>query len=381
MKKSISYLYTSILICIYLFVNIMFIYKYGQRQTYISPLLVMTLYTILIGSILFLYKKKMHYNEIVYRYLYWGLIAISAIVFIGINFYIDGMILNVDRWSALELTTKCITEGNYPYTQIDHLGNMSSNFPSLGYIGLPFLLLGDVGYLQVFTFLVLFIFIGRKSSTYRIPLLILTLYLLSPALIWEIFVKSDLVSNIILAFIFIEFWLNKYKGDSYSKPILLGVIIAILILTRGIVIIPIAMFFLKDFWKTKLKTKLQLVLSVLISSFVICIPFITSAPDIETMLDYNPLVLQTNKTPILSYVLLLVPILIPYFRKEKIEYYFFSGIIIFMIPLISMISSLHHIGWEKTILDSVFDISYLSMSLPIILFWFLNIEEKGANFQ
>ncbi|PQB07979.1 hypothetical protein BST83_13090 [Polaribacter filamentus] len=59
-------------------------------------------------------------------------------------------------------------EINYPYAVLDNLGNTTSNFPGLFYLGTPFYLRGDVGFLQPFDFLFFYyLLFFQKLKTMR----------------------------------------------------------------------------------------------------------------------------------------------------------------------------------------------------------------------
>lgn len=86
----------------------------------------------------------------------WTFYIITSLFFtltIFINNSVDGELLHVDRWSAMHVGIEALLNGEYPYTAVDHLGGRTSNLPALLFLGIPFYLLGDVGYLQSFTFL------------------------------------------------------------------------------------------------------------------------------------------------------------------------------------------------------------------------------------
>ncbi|MDP5045194.1 MAG: hypothetical protein NWQ06_09475, partial [Leeuwenhoekiella sp.] len=91
-----------------------------------------------------------------------------------------------------------LLNGNYPYSALDHLGGKTSNLPTLFLIGLPFYLLGDVGLLQSFTFLVFAGIIDKLIKSPAIRIVSLLLLMSSLWYLYEIVVKSDLVSNTIL---------------------------------------------------------------------------------------------------------------------------------------------------------------------------------------
>ena len=357
-------------------------YKYGQRQDLIEPLILLIIYALSVGLLIYFREKLIStfINKSVLKSLYWIIVGICSVIFLFVIINIEGNSLYVDRWSALELSVEGIIHGIYPYSQIDHLGNMTSNFPALGLFALPFYVLGDVGYIQVFTFLLFSFYLYKRCARITTSFYILGLFLLSPALMWEIVVKSDLVSNVMLIILFIEYWTHKYQKNLFQKPILLGSIVAFFLLTRGIIIIPLIIFFIKDFFASELNTKVKFIGSIAIMSLLICLPTFMSVPDWDTFINYNPLVLQTNKTPVLSYLLLLVPFVIPYIIEKQNNYFFYTAIIIFAIPFIAMLNSIAKVGWHLTLFEHHFDISYLTMSIPPILIWIKNhIEVNSQN--
>lgn len=377
---------TIILLSIYTLINVLFIYKYGLRQDFINVWILILSY---IGSItfaFFLYTKnaqnsKQKLEKILNKY-FWPIVLIIGIIFTFIISQIDSESLHVDRWSAMELTVEGILYGQYPYTIPDHLGNMSSNFPALGYLAIPFYLLGDVGYLQVFVFLLLAHYLDKNVKKPLKKYGVLLLYLLSPAVLWEIAVKSDLMSNMILVCLFIEYWIKKHTHNLYQKPIFLAILIAFLFLTRGTILIPIILFFFKDFWSTTIKTKLTFILSFFLTVIIISLPILLSAPDAETLLEYNPIILQTNKTPVIAYFLFVICLILPYFISNKVNYYFYSSLIILAFSLSSFFVFLFNYGWEETIMKHYIDLSYFSMSFPFIFFYLakdnsLHLPDKG----
>ena len=167
-----------LLITLYIFINTLFIYKYGQRQDIIPLTIVFVIYAFLVSSaiVTFYLKVGVKIHKKWLSYLYWFIVGVFTLTFSFIVYKIDGESLNVGRWSALELTIQGITEGIYPYSRIDYLGNMSSNFPALGFLGLPFYLLGDVGYLQVFTYILFSIYVYKTPILTKTSFLILFLF-------------------------------------------------------------------------------------------------------------------------------------------------------------------------------------------------------------
>lgn len=251
----------------YFVINLLFLYKYGYRLFennifFILPLYIVTI--VLYSFILNKYKKLLNSNKNSGK-VYWLVTAFFFVLFLVINYLIDGNQLNVDRWSAMDVGIKAVLSGEYPYTAIDHLGGRTSNFPGLFLIGAPFYLLGNVGYLQVAVFLLFAIATFYFFKTNYQRFLVLGLLLLSPAYYWELVVKSDLMSNLFLVLIFLTFWYLRSTKKYFSQPVLLGFVIGVLVLTRGVVYLPLLIFMLKPFFVAFGKLHIKFIVTVVVT--------------------------------------------------------------------------------------------------------------------
>ncbi len=157
-----------------------------------------------------------------FSHAYISLVLIFSIGFLFFLTYTNPNDLNVDRWSAMNEGIKSIINLQYPYSAIDHLGGRTSNFPGLFILGFPFYLLHNVGYLQVFAFLLLAYTIYTFFQTNTSRLLTLILFVSSPAFFWEVTVRSDLMTNFILILIFMVLWYKRYKNKLFIQPFKLG---------------------------------------------------------------------------------------------------------------------------------------------------------------
>ena len=355
---------------VFLFINLLFIYKYGFRQNFISVYLVLIIYTLISSFFLFkdIFKIKFIQNLNIKLCFKTFVFLVVTIIFL-VTFYTDGNSLKVDRWSAMDVAIRALLNGEYPYTAIDHLNGRTSNFPGLLVLGIPFYLLGNVGYLQIFAFLLLS-YTLFKFTTVQHAIKYLLLLIVSPAFWWEIFAISDLMSNMIICFCFVLIWQSKFKDDLFSKPYLLGFSTAFLVLTRGIVAIPLTLLFFKPFCKADNKAKLKTII-VFLATFVGLIAIVTiNCPSIEILKNYNPLVLQTSYLP--SYIHVLAVIL-PFYCSFKIQNFntslFRFSIVLILFPTIVafyMVCITH--GFNASIIQNKYDISYLSIVLPFLIF-------------
>jgi len=358
----------------YLLINTFFVLKYFDRQDFVSKYLVLLMYLVIVFLGIFYLNK---FSAIINRikkanYYVLGLSFVVFLLFVFINFYIDGNSLNADWWSAMDVTIASILNGEYPYGMKDHLGQTSSNLPALFYIGLPFYFLGDVGLLQPFVFLLISLFLFKSKIAIHKKVIVLFLLLMSPSYLWEIIAKSDLMSNIILLILFLFFWDDKFKNNYFKKPLLLSFFCAFFVLTRGIVVIPLTLFLFRGFLDSNLKTKLKFIVGFTIFSIVICLPILINLPNTETIIEHNPFNHQTKFTPKFVQILfILLPFLIALKRLKIKEKVYYLLILLSILLFVSFAIVCFKFGFDNALYKSYFDISYLGIVLPFTILYFV----------
>jgi len=348
----------------YLLVNILFVYKYGLRQNIIPVGAVIAAYLPCVCAVLFFNFRKMKHLKAIYL----TLIALITPLLIFVVCHVDKYALVVDRWSAMEVGVRAWLGGEYPYTAVDHLNGRTSNFPGLLLIGLPFYLLGNVGFLQVFSFAAL-AFCLYKCLKIDKALKFIVLLLLSPAFWWEITVLSDLMSNFTLVLVFILL-IDKYLSENKFKyPIALGIVLAVLILTRGIVFIPIALYFAKDFYRLPWTGKWKTGITFTAVALLLTVSVLWNCPDWETLKHYNPFLLQTSQIPSFVYVMVILLPLLLTFRIKNVRFNLscYTVVLVAIPVLYVLVSKIIAFGFQNTVVGSVMDISYLSMLFPFLL--------------
>ncbi|MBB1138751.1 hypothetical protein [Myroides sp. WP-1] len=354
---------------LFIVINLLYLLKYGTK--YNLPLLpiiigLTVLQVCFLGGKTIIYKLLSKLNSIIY-------ILLVCIILGGILFltkYVDRYALNVDRWSAMEVAIRAIFTGEYPYTAIDHLGGRTSNFPGLLLLGIPFYLLGDVGYFQAFSFLFLAFTLYKVFKRQRAFFILLLLGLSIP--FWyEIAVISDFMSNMIIVLCFIMLWNHYFKQEIYKKEIGLAIGISILVLTRGFTYIPLALYFFAPFCQLNIKKQLRFSVSFLVTSILLILFVFYAVPDLETLKEYNPLVLQTSYTSIyhILFVFLAPLILSFYIKKFNDDFFFYTLLITGTLSITLFIQFWNRVGFNELLHNSVFDLAYLAYIFPIL--WIL----------
>ena len=349
---------------LYLLINLIFLFKYAPQQELVPVTLICSLFFLLL--IFVGLTLKINSESIIHKNLIFYIVSIIFFILtIIINNLVDGYSLNVDRWSALHESIKSVLNGQYPYTSIDHLGGRSSHLPTTIIISIPFYYLGDVGYLQSFSFLLISLTMYMMfESRKRLPSLLLMMC--SPCYLWGLYAKSDLMSNTIIILFFIVL-IDKYK--LIHKPILIGISFSALLLTRLYAIIPLSLSITKHFIKSSNKWKKYFIFSSIITLILLMLIVLYNSPNMHIIKEYNPIYLQLRNIPI--YILFLGFISLIYFALncEEMDGVIEKTIILILVPtLFYLLVTILEYGIIASIYNDIFDISYLGIIMPLLIY-------------
>jgi len=373
LKFSHSYL-------LYAGINVLFMLKYSTRISLTEGYLLTVGYAVLLSLFPWVFAK-LKVSPTVYRY---GFFAVGLVFFIFsmvLNSTVDGASLQVDRWSAMEVGIEALLHGEYPYAAVDNLGGRTSNLPGLIGIGIPFYLLGNVGYLQSFCFILFTYGCYRVFDQYKTRLFCLLLLVLSPAYVWEVYVKSDLMSNFILILLFVIWVYQRTVAQKKIKLSLLSFVATSLLLTRIIAFIPISIVLVKPFFSWSMQRKIYFLgisLLTIVAGGYLCFH---QAESMAYIKKYNPFELQNRQLPTLLSALFLV---IPLYFADKVSHLnsVFKAIVIglFLPIMAAFIGKLYRYGFHQSVFESGFDLSYFNMLMPFLLVLLsLQFTQKQAS--
>jgi hypothetical protein len=300
---------------------------------------------------------------------YWLLgISISFLgLGIAIQYNVDPLTIQVDRWSAIHNFLEGMLQGIYPYGQQTHLGGYGSPLPVWQLVHLPFYVMGNVG-LSIFAVIGLFIYTINKTRGMQVALAATLLLILSPACWYEIAVRSDLITNILLVFIIVE-WLMYHQISLTERTIALAILSGLLLSTRLVAVIPLAVIYGYEFltmgWK---KQGIFLGISLLTFGATL-IPFLLWEGSTLFFFEYNPFVLQTRQGS--SYSLLIftaIAVSITLYMKEdrRMRLTITGGLLTCLVTIAFFEKMWAENLWNE-LFSPTFDITYLSMALPFYL--------------
>ena len=287
---------------------------------------------------------------------------------IWLNLTVKGNDVNVDRWSAMDVAIKALLNNEYPYSAIDHMNGRTSNLPTLILIGIPFYFLGDVGYLQTFSFVIFTFLLAVFFNNYRIKTFGLLLIIFSSSFGWEIYVKSDLMSNFIIILSFIILIQKKFN-HKIIYIIITAIISSSLLLTRLVSIIPLSLTLLKKLYKLSTKNKIIFISTAIATIIILLIIAFKNFGTIDNFTKFNPFTLQNRQLPFLISLLCIIIPLFYSFRINNIFDLIKYTVIFLSIPiLLSFTLSIINNGIYNCIFNSYYDISYLNIIIPFSIF-------------
>lgn len=362
-----KYGYSSLLVTIYFFINLLFIIKYSSRVGNNTVIFTVVIFFVIYILLNFIYTRII-IKESYLKYVFFSIIILFFFFTISINNYVNPNFLNVDRWSAMEVGVKAVLNGEYPYSAIDHLGGRTSNLPTLILLGIPFYLLGDVGYLQSFAFVLFSYTIYYFFNNYKDRLFVLFLLIMSPSYLWEVYVKSDLMSNFILILSVSLFIFKFYNKRILKNEFLIYVISVFIVFTRLTAIIPISLVLFPKFLKTPLKKKIVYsLISIVTLIFLLFIGF-KNMENLNQFRLYNPFELQNRQLPlVVSIVTVIMPLWYSFKINTDIQFVLYSLYFLLIPIVIAFIMSVLDNGFGSVLFNSAFDISYFNIIMPFLL--------------
>ena len=353
---------------LFLVINSLFVAKYSIRIG-LNPFITTLLYCLFSVIILWIVKKNTKINFKQLKTTYIGSIVFISIGIALLNYFINPLNLQVDRWSAIHNFIQNLFGGIYPYSAHTHLGGYGSPFPIWQVFHIPFYLLGNVGLGMLFSFILLAAFLVWFFEEYYKPLIFMILICISPAFWYEVAVRSDLIYNFMFCLITIGFLFRK-KYSIQHQSVWLGVLCGLFLSTRFSIIIPFAIYLFPDFIKAGIKQKIIFSLVAILVFILTFLPLIFWNYNTLFFFKYNPFILQTRQGSMLEVIIIAILGLFLSLKWKENFSYCSSFISITLIILVAA-TFLHRMisdGFNAGLFDSAYDITYLNMALPFILF-------------
>jgi hypothetical protein len=353
---------------IYVFINTLFVWKYSTDYAGFSwmPLLY------LVAIIFFLRLISRHYNLEGLRRESWRTIYAVAVLLIavGLTFLMlrfDPQNINVGRYPALHDWISRLLAGQFPYGSDIN----PSGMPFLFILAMPFYLLGDLGLFQIFAFLIFAALVYRQSGgDLAASLRIIVLLVISPIFLFEIVVRSDLFSNMVVVLLYISI-LEWFSGrQKIWNIIFLGIVGGLILSTRGVVLLIYLVLFL--YLIRQKHTRYYILLPSMLAAFILTLlPFMLW--NYGQFMESGPLAIQSSYIPVWAFIMAIVTSLVCGVTVRTIRgVYMAVYLTLFGIISIAFLGSIMEFGAVQSVLGDRFDISYFSFCLPFLLVSLIN---------
>lgn len=366
-----------IALLLYILINTLFVEKYVSRVTSLHWIFAIAY---IVGVVGFLWVIR-HYSPKCKHPFKWflALLIIFSCIAGILQLSIDPLTLNVDRWSAIHNFLSGMFCGHYPYGQQTHLGGYGSPFPVWQILHIPFYALGNVG-MSIIIVTILFLWTLYRLYSPKVALVAGILLCISPAFWYEIAVRSDLITNIMLSALIAE-WLVHKNVKLINNVIGLAILVGLTLSTRLIAVIPLCVLYGYEFLQLSWK-KQSLFLLIILSTFTLTmLPFALWQGSTLLFFEYNPFVLQTRQG---SFLVLLIfacgAIGVTIWMHGRMNYRtIITGLLLTSLVVMSFVEKMWKENLWTELFSPTFDITYLSVALPFyIVYLSLSLTKKQS---
>lgn len=349
---------------IYILTGSLFLLKYGLRLVawpVILPLCI--LYACGVVAVCKYMIPRLPHFSCAARLFY---IVLMIGVLVAAQCSLDPMTIQVDRWSAIHNFLNHLVHGIYPYAAQTHLGGYGSPFPVWQLLHLPFYWLGNVG-LSFAVGLILFTHSLSLHIGWHRSCIALTLVALSPAFIYEVLVRSDLMTNFLVCLSLLLYSIH-YRLSINKHTWLLGVIVGLLMSTRFSAVIPFCVYYFHEFCGLRI-SKMAAFSGIVLLTFVLTfLPFLFWDSEMLLFFQFNPFILQTRQGHPIDLLLVIgVGIYLSFWqRKYPDRHLLASAMLLLLLVCITFLHNMYlHQNWTS-LFESAYDITYFGMALPFI---------------
>ncbi len=369
---SSKHLINSISAGIIIFISGLFVLKYSHIYVGYEAVIVSFYFL----SVLLLLKlvnkiKTEKYAALNQNFFY--LLFISIVLLSIISIYAVPRIGEINRLTAIQDWLRLFFDEQFPYNS----KLTPSSYPALFFMSLPFELLGNLGWLEVIG-LAIFLFVSINTAySAKTELNRVFFLFISPMLYYEFVVRCELFFNVALVILLIHLSLKYLKIEKINITyIAFAIAFGVVLSTRSVVAI-IYIIFLLYFFRQNLQ-KLFVFGTIMIFTFaLILMPFVLW--DYLAFISNGPFAIQSQ----LSYIpfgivvlFLLIAVYTGWSVRDIQEVYFGSGLLIFLIVIISYLIKIFEFGFYTAFFEDKIDLSYLVFTFPLFL---LSIKEYKVD--
>ena len=354
------------------FVSILFVFKYSEL--YLDNSIIITLAFAVLFFYVFYSLDKVEVSKLVFLdEKFFKIILGALIIILFLTITLLPKSIEVPRLIAIDAWLNRFFSGEFPYDKSEY----SFAFPVFYLFASPFYLIGKVGYLDVIALALFSIILLQFSKTVKEKMMRILVLIFSPLIFYGLIDSGGLFMNVIFVMALILLTEKFVDPNKFNFEFLLYAVLFGLALSTNLEVAIIYGIYFLYFFRNNLPKAILFFSIVLFSFFMSFLPFILL--DSETFFQNGPFTseLFLAYMPAWSVAVLIVVVLyIGWSVADLQEVFFASGILVFLPLLISMLIDILNYGFYKTLITSIFDISYFIFCLP---FFILSIKEYKVD--
>lgn len=307
--------------------------------------------------------------------IFWTLLVALCAAMLVLQYHIDPVTIQVDRWSAIANPLTALFHGQFPYSAQTHLGGYASPFPVWLVLHIPFWLMGNVGLSEI---LAIALFVGsiKMLHGWRSGILA-TIFIGSSICVWyEVTVRSDLATNFFLLAAFANCCVAKRYTFS-RHPMMFSAFAGLWLSTRLNTAFPLFILYLPEWLKLNRKLQVGTILLAGLVFLATFAPLILWDASQFFGAEYPPFLLQTRQGyPGDAALFVLVATLLAWWTRQRGEenltlhwrrQQMAIALILIFIVVVTFTHNMHLTNTWTEIYASRYDITYLNTALPTLI--------------
>ena len=353
-------------IAIFLFINSLFIYKYGGRAFAYPEWLCVGHLLIVLG----LLRYSTRLPSVPTNWVVIGAVSWILLVTVAVHFVIPLSALNVDRWSVIASFWQTLTEGEYPYFARSHMGNPPGPMPIYFVVAAPFHAIGWQELLSALGYLGAVVWIGCCSRRGIVAMLLLVT---SPFLYWEIAVRSNIFTYSLLVLLGLELFLQK---QNYPRAVMVGLALS----TRSVFALAYVVYYLRILRRSTVNSARFFWMATVsaVAFLASFLPLLLIWP--EEFHAMNPFIVQGSfLIPPVAIGLFFAGAVVASYVLGKLHPALVSGVLLFGMIAVYALYHVVQIGWSAAYLESKIDISYFLFCVPFLGYYFVASTNDSAS--
>lgn len=349
---------------IVVFINCLFILKYGYRFTDLAWLLVIAF--IALACLIYVKWDLIYSKNLLRKAIAILSLVVPLLLAVVAYLVVDLPSLNVDRWSVIDNFLNYLFQGRYPYFAESHMGNPPGPMPVYYLIALPFYTFKGYSFLAVLGYSLVSFLVVRYRQNYKNFVVLLSL--LSVFMIYEIFALSNVFTYSVLTVLPLLFFEDNIKNRGF-RLLFACVFLGLILSTRSVYSLVYVVFFI-SYLKMKVLSLRQIFIYsvVIISVFTLTfVPLILAYGD--SFMRMNPFTVQSSFLVPQIYVcfFFIVALFFGWWARTDAQRFFYSGITLFIAICIYAGYHINQSGIYTAYIESKIDLTYFILCVPFLL--------------